>query len=80
MLSLVNDDFLRDVSGMTDEEMQEAWVKDEAKALAQEYFEGISNIEGSLGVEYLTSKSQLHEKLKQQVGVVVKWGVAWHWH
>lgn len=62
-----NQAFLRDISEVSEEDIQERWVLDEAKALSSQYYDSISGIDGSLGLDSIKSKEQLHKKLKQQL-------------
>lgn len=59
--------FLRDMSEQPEDELQERWVMDEAKALSSQYYEHISSVKGSLGIGTLKNKQELHQKLKEQL-------------
>ncbi len=60
-------EFLREMSELSEEELQERWVLDEAKTLSSKYYQDICSVGGSLGAQTITSKDLLFRKLKQQL-------------
>lgn len=65
--TLEQPDFLRDLSGVSDDEIQERWVMDEAKLLSSRYYQNIHSVDGSLALGDIQTKDELHKRLKRQL-------------